>query len=107
MLSHGARLRASEVRQIIKSGKSLRSAAAPHVSLKYMQSPTFRAAIVVSKSIARTATERNRLRRAAYNALRELAPSFHAQAVLFIQKRPSSPLAPTLRTEVQSLIGSL
>lgn len=107
MLSKQARLRAAEVREIIKSGKSLRSSLAPHISLKYIKNTTFRAAIVVSKSIARNAVERNRIRRAAYQALKDVAPVQHVRVVLFVQKLPATPLLTHLRSEAQSLIHSL
>ena len=82
MLSKTNRLSASEVREIIKSGRSVRSAT---LSAKSEQAAVSKAAVVVSAKVAKTAVLRNRLRRAAYRTLRTALPK-NTQAVFFLHK---------------------
>ena len=89
MLATLRRLRAHEVREVLKKGASRRST---YLSMKYVASKTsLRSAAVVSKKTAKKATERNRLRRALYRAL--ASRSEEGQAVLLVQKVPKD--APT------------
>lgn len=82
MLPKGRRLRAAEVTAILREGKSLR---ATSVSAKYRSyTGPGRAAIVVSKKVARLATTRNKLRRTGYQALPPLPRG--VQIIFFIQK---------------------
>ena len=82
MLSKTNRLSAFEVREIIKDGRSARTAA---LSAKFKAGSGAKAAVVVSAKVAKTAVERNTLRRAAYLALRSSLPS-GVHAVFFLHK---------------------
>ena len=82
MLPKSRRLSAREVSAVLKAGKSRRAGG---VSVKYLPSPRGKAAMVVSKKVARLAVTRNRLRRAGYAALPSALPPVHA--VFFIQQR--------------------
>lgn len=82
MLPKTNRLSASEVREILKSGRSVRSAT---LSAKYLPSTRPRAAVVVSIKVAKSAVMRNKLRRAAYDALRPVLPAGKS-VVLFLHK---------------------
>jgi|SRR3989344_5031545 len=82
MLSKKQRLSASEVREIIKSGRSARAAT---LSAKFLPAKEGKAAVVVSAKVAKTAVLRNRLRRAAYQTLRTALPQ-HTQVVFFLHK---------------------
>lgn len=81
MLPKRGRLSAAEVREILKSGRSARGGG---VSAKYIRAQGSKAAVVVSKKVAKTAVLRNRLRRAVYAALAALPADRHV--VFFIQK---------------------
>ena len=82
MLSKASRLTAAEVREILRVGRSVRSAS---LSAKYVSGPGAKAAVVVSSKVAKTAVLRNKLRRAAYRTLRPLLPS-KIHLVLFLHK---------------------
>lgn len=82
MLPRSKRLRAEEVAAVLRVGKSVRAGS---VSAKYTPATgAGRAAIVVSKKVARLAVTRNKLRRAGYQALPPLPRGVHV--VFFIQK---------------------
>lgn len=68
MLAKRSRLTSAEVRAILGSGRSAR---AEGLSCKYIPAADARAAVVVSKKIAKTAVMRNRLRRAVYRTLQK------------------------------------
>ena len=93
MLSKTNRLSAFEVREIIKDGRSARTAA---LSAKFKAGSGAQAAVVVSTKVAKSAVGRNRLRRAAYSALRTSLPK-DTHAVFFLHKPSLDPL------ELQSL----
>jgi ribonuclease P protein component len=80
MLPKKQRLTAAEVRAILKSGTSARGS---RVSAKYVKVPGSKAAVVVSKKVAKTAVLRNRLRRMGYEALKVSLPS-GLHLVLFV-----------------------
>lgn len=86
MLSKDKRLAASEVRQIIKSGRSVRLGA---LSAKYEEAQSPKYAVVVSKKVASGAVERNALRRLVYNALPPALP--RARVVLFVHSQSITP----------------
>ena len=99
MIKKRMRLRAAEVKETMKMGRLYRSAG---VSVKFFpEKGAFRAAVVVSKSIARGAVERNRIRRALYRSLPHTSLP-HGRAVFFIQKTPTN-----LAQEVTSLLTKL
>ena len=82
MLAKKQRLTAAEVREILKSGRSARSAT---LSAKYVRAQDARAAVVVSSKVAKTAVLRNKLRRAAYAVLcTALTKNIHV--VFFLHK---------------------
>lgn len=83
MLNKREKLSASEVRAILKKGRAVRTA---HVLAKYKTAGSRKAAVVISKKIARSAVERNRLRRALYRALRQKLPA-RIHAVFLVQKK--------------------
>lgn len=85
MLPKHSRLTAREVRAILKGGRSVRGGG---VSAKFTPASKGKAAIVVSAKVAKKATERNALRRAAYRALPSL-PKAHI--VFFIQTKTFDP----------------
>lgn len=87
MLPKKARLTAAEVREILKSGRSVRSGA---LSAKYKTAPHAKAAVVVSIKVAKSAVERNRLRRSAYLALRASMPK-DVHVVFFLHKPELDP----------------
>lgn len=80
MLPKRSRLRAAEVRQVIKTGRSARGAG---ISVKYEPASSPQVAVVISKKVAPGAVERNRLRRLVYRSLPSPLPS--ARMVLFVQ----------------------
>jgi len=82
MLPKRQRLTAAEVREILKSGRSARTAT---LSAKFISSKERKAAVVVSTKVAKSAVMRNRLRRAAYDALRPVLPAGKS-TVLFLHK---------------------
>ena len=84
MLPKKARLGATEVREILKTGRSARVGG---VSAKYVEASDARAAVVVSKKTAKTAVARNALRRRIYTTLDKTLPS-RKHVVFFIQTNP-------------------
>ena len=69
MISKEQRLDRGVFMEVLKRGRKVHTAT---YSLYYMPAPTFRAAVVVSKKIARRAVVRNHIRRRTYTALRSL-----------------------------------
>ncbi len=101
MLGRSRRLRAAEARATIKAGWSRRGI---YISMKYTEGGSpLRAAAVVSKSLAKKAVARNRLRRALYRALASL-PSSRGQAVFFIQKIPPEPYTVAFKSDLAPLL---
>ena len=80
MLAKRSRLTAVEVRAILEKGRSVRLGS---LSAKYCTAKDARAAVVVSKKVAKTAVMRNRLRRAAYRTLQK-TPLSRVHAVFFL-----------------------
>lgn len=106
MLPRAQRLRAQEVRTVIATGKVAR---ATLLSMKY--SPTgerLRAAVVVSKKLAKTAPLRNRIRRVIYAALDEKISDHTGRMVLFVHKKPAGPITQaTFTTDITTLCSKL
>jgi ribonuclease P protein component len=106
MLPKSRRLTSSEVTEVLKRGRSRRG---EYLSLKLLILPSpLRASAVVSKSVAKKAVERNRLRRAVYRALSSpLAASVQSQckgnAVIFVQKVPPGELSRPLLADIRKL----
>lgn len=82
MLPKKSRLTAAEVRDVLASGRSARAGA---LSAKYIKGRGAKAAAVVSSRVAKSAVNRNRLRRALYEALRTVLPR-DTKVVVFLQK---------------------
>ncbi len=113
MLPKRKRLSAHEVEEVLARGVSVRSPIAagqkPLISAKFLAIPgPFRAAVVVPKSLARKATERNRLRRAVYRAIAgSPAPKKVILAVFFVRNIPKKPLTPAFFTELEFFFKKL
>ena len=100
MLPKRQRLVAVEVREVLKRGRSTRGSC---LSIKHLStSSPLRVSVVVPKSVAKQAVERNRIRRAAYRALAPLSGS--GIAVVFVHKVPPEPITPAFRFELSQLL---
>ena len=82
MLAKKQRLTAVQVREIIKNGRSARTAT---LSAKFKAASPSKAAVVVSIKTAKSAVMRNKLRRSAYATLRASLPK-GIHAVFFLHK---------------------
>lgn len=71
MLPRSRKLSASEVREILRMGKPTRGS---RLLAKYREAPLSKAAVVVSKKVAKSAVERNKIRRELYAALVSALP---------------------------------
>lgn len=103
MLPKRQRLSTREVREVLKRGNSAR---AEFLSAKFIKTDSaLRVAAVVQKSVARNSVQRNRLRRALYQALGTLPTPAHIQGVFFVNKTPKAPqkLLPTFINDTQTL----
>jgi ribonuclease P protein component len=80
MLAKKARLTGHEVREILKSGRLIRT---PSISVKYRPGEQTKVGVVVSKKVAKKAVKRNQLRRAIYDVLGRVLPE-NVQAVFFL-----------------------
>jgi ribonuclease P protein component len=98
MLSKAKRLGNREVREVLKSGKLLRL---KNLVVKYSSAPKGKAAVVVSKKVAHSAVERNRIRRGVYRVLSHTLPQqFHI--VFLIQKN-----IPDYESDIQTACSKL
>jgi len=94
------------VEQVLSLGRSVRGA---HLSLKFLKNKEpFRFAMVVPKSLARKATMRNKLRRAAYDSVgaASLSPRT-GQAVFFVRAIPKEPLRTIFTEEAKTLLTKI
>lgn len=104
MLSSGRRLRAEEVREVMRRGKTLRGSL---VSVKLLvDTSPLRSAAVVKKSLVRGAVPRNRLRRGLYRALAMYTHTIRGRAVFFIDTIPQGALTPLFREDIERLFPS-
>lgn len=100
MLPKQRRLVAAEVREVLRKGRSTR---ASFLSFKHLAGLfPLRVAVVVPKSVAKKATERNRIRRAVYRALTPFGGV--GMGVVFVQKTPPLPLVQALEGELTLLL---
>jgi ribonuclease P protein component len=106
MLSRRKRLRAQEVTAILAKGRSAR---ASYLSMKCLPSQTsFRAVVMVPKSLARKAHDRNRLRRAVYRALANMSLSAtKASVVFFVRNIPRESLTPLFAHDLVALTSKI
>ncbi len=98
MLPASRRLRAVEVRRVLKEGRSLSSGP---LAVKWIATSTGKVAVVVSKKTAKKAILRNALRRSVY---RELTKLPRAHVVFFVRKAAS---LEAIRREVKTLCSKL
>jgi ribonuclease P protein component len=102
MLPKHRRLQAREVKNVMAQGRSAR---ATYLSAKQLPGTIpFRAAAVVSKKVAKTAVQRNRVRRALYRALQGIQGS--GTHVVFVHKIPPAPLTTHFREDLLVLTAS-
>ena len=103
MLAKTRRLRAVEVREVLAHGRSRRGKV---LSSKILTTTTpFRAAVVVSKKVAKTAVLRNRVRRAVYAALGHTSLPRTGHAILFVQSVPKADLATVFSSDLKQLLN--
>ena len=103
MLKRTQRIGRIGLAEVLAAGKPLRSS---HFSIKYLAATSpLQCAVVVSKKVAKSAVQRNKLRRAAYRALAAHATKTqkHGRMVLFIQKIPTSSLTPAFSSDLESI----
>ena len=85
MLKKSRRLNTAEVKEVLEKGKSRGRGDA--LSLKYLDfKGYFKCSAVVSKKVAGSAVERNRLRRMVYAALLNLPLPPSGHAIVFVQR---------------------
>jgi ribonuclease P protein component len=105
MLKKSLRLRAAEVEEVLKAGRSVRSA---HMQLKFLQgSEPLRSAAVVAKAVARKANTRNALRRAVYRALAAVPSPLKGRAIFFLRTIPQEKPSAVIREEVTLLLSKI
>jgi ribonuclease P protein component len=101
MLPKGRRLTADEVQVVLSQGRSSR---AGNLSMKrLLTKEPLRFAAVVSKSVAKKAVARNRIRRALYRALTPF--SGEGQAIIFVRTVPEPPLTPAFGRDLAQLLS--
>lgn len=105
MLSRHKRLRASEVEEVLSLGRSVRGG---HLSMKFLQKKELlRVSAVVSKSLARKATLRNKLRRAVYDSIPASASKRTGHAIFFVRAVPQGSLRAVFKEEVNALLSKI
>ena len=105
MLRRNLRLRSEEVREVLAKGRPLRGKGLLSARMLKTSASGLRAAAVVSKSVAKSAVARNRLRRAVYRVLREAPKDPHGMFVFFLRATPTSPMAPKLKDEIEGILN--
>ena len=89
-----------------KNGRSIRD---PKITLKYAQNPrrnSYRAAVVVSRKVSKSAVVRNRIRRRVYECFREQAKDIKGGADLIFQVY-SEEVASMPHNELKQLVDRL
>lgn len=103
MLPKVRRLSSPEVKVVLARGRSRR---ATHLSMKYLASPTpLKTSVIVPKSLAKRAVERNRLRRAVYHTLAPYKGT--GSAIIFVQKKPRESMSAVFTEDVEVLLRSI
>lgn len=116
MLSRAERLRTKEVAEVLRKGRGLPSG--HYLSAKMLRpalatGATMRCAAVVSKKVAKSAAERNRLRRALYEAVRAVGRRRQAEGgvpihiVFFIRSIPAENSEEAFAQDVEGIFSSL
>lgn len=113
MLPKRARLTSSEVDEVLTKGISI-YAPLPKgqkglISAKFLAIPgSFKSAAVAPKSLAKSAVERNRLRRAVYSAISSLpTPKKPGHMVFFVRSIPKTPLVPAFTEEISIFLQKI
>lgn len=105
MLPRHARLRAAEVTEVLARGNSVRAA---QFSAKFFHTKeSSRVAVVVPKSTARRAVERNRLRRVLYRTLKPLVPARGLWMVLLLRTPLHTSEATALPHSLKTLLRNI
>ena len=105
MLPRTARIGTQGLKEVISTGKSLRTI---FLSIKYLSSgESLQCAVVVSKKVAKGAVERNCIRRAVYRALAVHKSGKGGKMVVFVQKTPKGPLEPAFTEDLASVWGKV
>ncbi|MGC9602421.1 MAG: ribonuclease P protein component [Minisyncoccia bacterium] len=108
MLKKRLRLRAEEVKEVLKAGRSAHSS---HMQAKWIVAEEpLRSAAVVARSVARKANVRNALRRSIYRAIASVsttAPLPRARAVFFLRVIPRERSGTILREEISFLLSQI
>lgn len=113
MLPKNSRLTTSEVAEVLAKGSSiyisLPKGQRGLISAKFLpKSGGFKSAAVAPKSLAKSAVERNRLRRAIYRAISSLpAPQKGGFAVFFVRSIPNGPLTPAFDEEISIFLDKI
>jgi ribonuclease P protein component len=113
MLPKARRLTSEEVEEVLKKGTPLHTppqkGSKSLVSAKFLAKGTvFKAVAIVPKTVAKRATERNRLRRAVYRAIASLPiPKKPGVATFFVRSIPKPPLSPAFAEEIKSIVSKL
>ena len=106
MLNKRKRLRSMEVEEVMKTGKSARSA---HLQVKFVQTGApLRCAAVAPKAVARKAVARNNLRRTLYRALAASnMANCKGDAVFFVRVIPKQYAGSIFSEELMQLLPKL
>ncbi len=100
MLAKARRLMSLEVTDVLKRGRSSRGI---YLSIKYVSNlDPLRTSVIVPKSVAKGAVERNSLRRATYHALAPFSGS--GNAIIFVQKKPNTHLQARFSEDLTHLL---
>ncbi len=109
MLPKTRRLTTKAVTEVLRVGRSKRGV---FLSMKFADAPSpFQSSAVVSKSVAKRAVDRNRLRRAVYRAIAKRLqtsplPS-RGRALIFVQKVPSADTSKVFENDLAALFTNL
>ena len=103
MLPKARRLTTKEVHEVLAKGRARR---ASYLSVKYVATnEPLKTSVVVAKSVAKGAVERNRLRRAVYRAL---TPHHgRGKMLVFVQKIPQNSPQAVFKVELENLCTQL
>ncbi len=113
MLPKNSRLTTSEVQEVLKKGTSifisLPKGQKGLISAKFLPKPgVFKSAAVAPKSLAKSAVERNRLRRAVYRAILGFpTPKKGGFMIFFVRSIPKTPLTPAFAEEIGIFLNKI
>lgn len=106
MLPADKRLNRKEIEEVLKKGKTLSSS---FFRVKYLgEQETFKAGPVVSKKVAKTAVERNTLRRAIYETVGGFEPKLsNKHLAIFAQKGATKEICNTELPDLLEKVSAL